>query len=159
MSSNPRLIRLQNDYKKMCSISAPGGIVEIVHTTGNPPEKYTVCLRCCGISRLNGLGQPVFTNKHDLSVFLPPEYPRKAPVFNMLTPVWHPNIGYPENGTGGFVCIGDTGDHGYAPSMGLDDLVLRIVQMICYENYGLRSVVNVYAANWTADHLYLFPLK
>jgi ubiquitin-protein ligase len=72
----------------------------------------------------------------------------------MLTDVFHPNIA-----RNGLVCIGDEGDHGYAPSMGLDDLVVRIVEIIRYENMGLNSAFNTVAARWANKHQGLFPLE
>jgi ubiquitin-protein ligase len=75
----------------------------------------------------------------------------------MLTPVWHPNIGH---GAGGWVCIGDAGDHGYSPAMGLDDLIVRIVEIIRYENYTPGSAANGLARDWVSHQpKAMFPLE
>ena len=76
----------------------------------------------------------------------------------MLSPIWHPNIGFSETSPVS-VCIGDTGDHGYAPSMGLDDLVLRIIEMLRYRNYGTQRPLNGLAAEWAVRRHNLFPLE
>jgi ubiquitin-protein ligase len=152
MSINPRLNRLQAEYEKIRELSDRSEFVHILETEGNPPEKYLIQLTCKGISSING-SSPIYSENHHLGIYLPPEFPRKGPVFQMMTPVWHPNIA--QNGA---VCYGDDGDHGYSPSMGLDDLVIRIINMIRYENMGLNSAFNVLAAQWASHNQRLFPL-
>ena len=161
MAINPRYARLENDFTRLKLMSGRDYRVRITHTSGFPPEEYTLELNCCGIIGLeSGTMRPIFSNLHELRILLPPEYPRKGPKFQMLTSVWHPNIGFPGiRKAGGNVCIGDTGDHGYAPSMGLDDLVNRIIQMIRYENYGLERPLNITARDWARQHQSLFPLE
>jgi len=60
--------------------------------------------------------------------------------------------------TRGTVCIGSEGDHGYAPSMKLADLVLRIIEMVRYENIGFTSPFNLEAKRWAQKNMHLFPL-
>jgi hypothetical protein len=66
----------------------------------------------------------------------------------MLTPVFHPNF------DDASVCIGDF----WAPSEGLDDLVIRIGRMIAYQEYNTRSPLNGLAAKWAAEHPNLLPI-
>lgn len=150
---NPRLSRLSCDYKELQELEARSPLVRIERTEGQPPFLYYVTLNCKGVTRVTEGGEPVYSRSHELLIELHDDYPRKAPHVRMLTPVYHPNIA--QSGT---VCIGDVGDHGYAPSMGLDDLVVRVVQMIRYENFNLSSVFNSLAQDWARDHLRLFPL-
>jgi hypothetical protein len=72
----------------------------------------------------------------------------------MVTPVWHPNIA-----TSGDVCYGDLGDHGWASGLKISDLVIRVFEMIRYENMGENSAFNSAAAVWAVNHRYLFPLE
>ena len=153
MSMNPRLNRLQGDYKRLQELAARSPFVNIEEIEGTPPNKYQLRLTCKGITHIASDGSPVYSENHKLRIYLPDEYPREAPQFQMFSPVWHPNIAQ-----AGLVCIGDAGDHGYAPSMGLDDLVVRIIEIIRYENIGLNSAFNLFAADWAANHLHLFPL-
>ncbi len=153
MTINPRLKRLIAEYEKIREISERSQFIQILEVEGNPPEKYLLRLTCKGISSIGTDGQPIISEDHRLGIYLNPEFPRTGPVFQFMTPLWHPNIG-----ANGAVCYGDEGDHGYSPSMGLDDLVLRVVQMIRYENMGLDSAFNIFAAQWANQHRNLFPL-
>jgi len=152
--TNPRFNRLTAEYNKLQELDLRSAFVEILQMEGNPPETYILALTCKGITSIDPSSkQPIFSEKHRLKIELPATYPRHKPDFIMLTPVWHPNIG-----ASGNVCIGDIGDHGYAPAMGLDDLVIRIIEMIRYENYNPKSAFNLGAAQWSLEHRDLFPL-
>lgn len=151
---NPRLNRLKADYEKMRELDERSSKVYIMEKQGDPPTKYALLLTCRGISKVDENGKPEYIDSHQLGIYLPEGYPGKRPILTMLTPVWHPNIA--QNGS---VCYGDDGDHGWAPSMGLDDLVIRVMNMIRYENMGLDSAFNTYAAAWANKNRRLFPLE
>lgn len=152
MAENPRMKRLQADYARLLELSRRSTFVYLMDTEGNPPGKYELRLTCKGITHVEN-DQPFFSEDHRLNIYLPPGYPRERPVFQMMTPVWHPNIA--RNGS---VCYGDAGDHGWTPGMELDDLVVRLINMIRYENMGLNSAFNGPAASWAARNKHLFPL-
>jgi ubiquitin-protein ligase len=151
---DPRYNRLCKDYEKLQELASRSRFISIQGTEGSPPEKYVLHLTCKGITRIGPGDKPVYSRSHQLGIYLHPEYPRKGPVCQMLTPVYHPNIA-----GNGLVCYGDEGDHGWAPSMGLDDLVIRIVQIIRYENLNPNSTWNGDTANWARTHAHLFPLE
>lgn len=154
--STPRVRRLQSDYKKLVELANRSPFVEIRETEGTPPERYLLALRCGGISKLNSENKPVFANLFLLTIQLHHGYPSKAPIFEVVaeqTPIYHPNIG-----AGGLVCIGDTADHGWSPALSLDDVVIRIIQMIRYENVGFESPLNMFANEWAQKNTHLFPL-
>lgn len=150
--THPRLRRLKKDYQRMLELAEESSLVSIEKTEGSPPKKYVLRLFCKGITHLED-GQPLYSESHLLSIHLHQRYPSWGPLFSMLTPVVHPNIA-----VNGLICIGDEGDHGYAPSMPLDDLVIRVLQMIRYQNVGLVSAFNVLAAAWARKNQELFPL-
>jgi len=151
---NPRFRRLQRDYDKLQELAIRSPFVSVQAVEGHPPEKYIIDLTCKGITQLRAGNSPVYSQYHQLGIHLHDEYPRKGPNLQMLTPVWHPNIA-----SNGLVCYGDEGDHGWAPAMGLDDLIVRVIQIIRYENIGLNSPFNTIAARWAAKHQSLFPLE
>ncbi len=155
---NPRHRRLQMDYEKVKRMAAHSRTLKISRTNGSPPEEYWIQLNTRGIIGIDPVNQkPIYGRSHMVHVLLPPEYPRKAPVFHMETSIWHPNIGYPGlNKSGGFICIGD---NGFAPSFGLDDLISRIVDIIHYENIGYERPYNLQAKHWALMHQHLFPLE
>jgi ubiquitin-protein ligase len=150
---NPRLNRLNTDYAKIKDLVSRSPFVHIIETHGTPPEEYTLRLTCKGIKGVDSNDRPEYSEEHVLKINLPPEYPRKAPRFEMQTPVWHPNVA-----RSGAVCIGDAGDHGYSPAMGLDDLVLRIIEIIRYENWNPHSAYNGTAAVWAEKNKRHFPV-
>jgi len=150
--TNPRLSRLTRDYEKLQELAARSPFISIRAMEGTPPEKYVLHLTCKGITQLQN-GEPIYSESHQLGIYLHQDYPRKGPRFEMLTPIYHPNIA--QNGQ---ICMGETGDHGFAPSMPLDDLVIRIVNIIRYENIGLNAPFNLLAARWAQEHRALFPV-
>ena len=66
----------------------------------------------------------------------------------MITPVFHPNID-PQK-----ICIGDHWSAGQT----LDDLVLRIAEMIAYQSYNTQSPLNALAAAWAAQNVAQLPV-
>jgi ubiquitin-protein ligase len=158
MAFDPRMARLQVDYERLVALENSNPAIRIFQKTGTPPEQYVLNLRCKSIREINQRREPVYAFEHHVSINLPSTYPRNPPEFQMLTKIWHPNIGFSETAPTN-ICIGDAGNHGYAPSMGLDDLVLRIVQMLRYQNYGIQRPLNVAAADWAAQQHNLFPLE
>lgn len=153
---NPRFNRLKRDHEKLKALAARSPFVTINGFLGNPPDKYVLHLSCKGISNITPQSKPIFSNSFLLGIHLHGEYPRKGPEFQIFTdktPIFHPNIA-----TNGLICYGDAGDHGWKPSMGLDDVVVRIIQMIRYENKSLTSAHNLEAAAWAAKNSGLFPL-
>lgn len=154
--STPRVRRLQSDFNKLQELDSRSPYIKIKSTEGEPPEKYIVELRCKGISKLDSNNNPVYADTFNLVIQLQHDYPSKAPLFEILaeqTPIYHPNIG-----AGGLVCIGDAGDHGWSPALSLDDVVIRIIQMIRYENVGFESPFNMFANEWAQKNTHLFPL-
>ena len=148
MSLNPRLSRLTADYEKIRELELRSPFVEIVKTKeGNPPTQYIFRLTCKGISKLLG-GRPIYSEEHSLKVSLPASYPRSQPKLEMLSSVFHPNF------SGNSICIG----HSYSPSMGLDDLVIAIIQMIRYENFNSHDPYNRSAVAWANKNKRLIPL-
>jgi ubiquitin-protein ligase len=146
------------DYEKVRDMASHNQLMKIEKTKGSPPCEYWIRLNIRGIIGLDTIRKkPIYGHSHILHILLSPDYPRKAPVFHMETSIWHPNIGYPGlNKSGGFICIGD---NGYAPSLGLDDLIKRIITIIRYENIGYQSPYNLEARNWALLHQHLFPLE
>jgi ubiquitin-protein ligase len=97
---------------------------------------------------VSSTGEILERNVHVLEVNLTLGYPRRAPQCRMLTPIFHPN--FDES----MVCIGDF----WAASEGLDDLVMRIGRMICYQEYNTKSPLNGLAAKWTQQNIHLLPI-
>lgn len=153
MQNHPRLNRLRVDYQKIRELAYRSQYVDLVNARGDPPYEYELMLSCKGIEKLSG-NKPVFTRSHRLKIILPETYPREKPSFTLLSNLFHPNVS-----SSGTVCIGNLGKNGWAPSMGLDDVVIRIIEMIRFENFSVTSAYNHNAANWVRNHRHLLPLE
>lgn len=75
---------------------------------------------------------PVFGDTHILEIHLGTSYPVDAPICYMASEIWHPNIQADEGPYQGRIC-GNT--EGFGAFFSLDQLILRIVGMLKYENY------------------------
>jgi ubiquitin-protein ligase len=144
---SPRIRRLLLDHEALTRRLVNWSVVQIVGTAGLPPEIYRFHYNVKGLYVAGG-GQIMERNSHVLEVNLPLAYPRRAPQCRMLTPVFHPNFDDSQ------VCIGDF----WAASEGLDDLIIRIGRMICYQEYNIKSPLNGLAAKWVEQNTNLLPI-
>ena len=145
--SNPRLRRLQLDQERLETRFRDSAKIRVVGVSGVPAERYEIAYHVRGLcTAANG---DIFERaEHLLEIKLSLNYPRRAPQCKMLTPVFHPNFDEVS------VCIGDF----WAPSEGLDDLVVRIGRMIAYQDSNVKSPLNGLAARWAAENASLLPV-
>lgn len=145
---NPRLRRLQADYKRVIEVFRNSRHIRPLRAWGKPPEKYEFEFRVKGL--VPGKGEEVLTSSvHKAEVFLPADYPRRAPFCRMTTPVFHPNID-PQK-----ICIGDH----WSAGQSLPQLVVRIAEMICFQSYNTKSPLNAKAAAWAEENTSRLPLQ
>jgi len=143
--------RLENDHEKMKVLREQSGLVYF-DAEGEPPEKYTVCFTCKGLVLKNG--KPANSEEHAVEIYLPAEYPTKPPQLKWLTPIFHPNIlGSEHEWHPGKVCLG-----GWAPSQFLDELCVKLAEMVQYKNYSVHSPLNTEAAVWAKKHERSLPV-
>ena len=154
-SSPMRHRRLTNDYKRLQEMANNSEVVTIVKTENNPPDLYVVRFLLRGVEKLDGDGNPIYRDSHDVAIQLKAEHPRKKPLLRWLTPIFHPNIDWPS----GTVCIGDPPDYGWYPARPLDDLVLYLGRMAKYEEgcYNPISPFKNATKRWSMDNTHLFP--
>lgn len=135
-----RLRRLQSDYEAVKRLAACHPRVVVEGAQGNPPERYRIRLH---VRSLRERGEALETaDQHTLEIVIPKSYPREAPLFRMLTPVFHPNIA-PHA-----VCIGDH----WTPAEGLDTMIQRVGEMLAFQSYNTKSPLNGRAAQWVDEH-------
>lgn len=141
-----RLRRLQADYDAVKRLVAHHPRVAVEGVQGNPPERYRLVLK---VRSLRERGVEIeIANEHRLEITLPQGYPREAPLFRMLTPVFHPNIA-PHA-----VCIGDH----WSPAEGLDAMIQRVGEMLAFQSYNTKSPLNGRAAQWVEEHCDQVPV-
>ena len=144
---SPRTRRLLLDHEMLTSRLANWPVIQITGTAGMPPEIYRIAYHLKGLY-VAANGQILERLAHVMEINLSLGYPRRAPQCRMLTPVFHPNFDDAQ------VCIGDF----WAASEGLDDLVVRIGRMICYQEFNTKSPLNGLAAKWVEQNAALLPI-
>jgi ubiquitin-protein ligase len=143
---NVRLRRLKADYDALRRLAHRHPRIEIEGVSGNPPDRYRLRLT---VKSLRERGDAIETaTEHRLEVTMPHGYPRDAPMFRMLTPVFHPNIA-PHA-----VCIGDNWTAGES----LDQLIQRVGEILAYQSYNTKSPLNGRAAQWVDEHRDRLPI-
>lgn len=148
MSFDIRETRLRNDYKKIRELVDRSEFIHIVSTEGDPPERYLIRFTCRGVDRLKPDGNPIFTENHEVNIYLHAEYPLKQPQLKWMTPIFHPNIHVT-----GAVCIG-----AWWPAKTLDELLLTLGEMVQYKNYDPKDPMNSKAAAWALRNKGFFPV-
>jgi hypothetical protein len=144
--NNVRLRRLKADHEAMRRLAHLHPKIEIEGVFGNPPERYRLVLK---VKSLRERGDAIETAlEHRLEVSMPRGYPRDAPLFRMLTPVFHPNIA-PHA-----VCIGDDWTAGEP----LEHLIQRVGEILAYQSYNTKSPLNGRAARWVDEHRDRLPI-
>lgn len=144
---NLRLTRLNNDYSQIKKYLSGNPCIELVKVSGYPPEKYQLKYKIRSIQMEDG--QIKESSQHLVEIVLPLDYPAIQPQCRMLTPVFHPNIA-PHA-----ICIADH----WAAGESLKDVVIRIGEMLCYQNYSIKSPLNGEAAKWAYSNAHRFPFE
>ena len=132
-----RVRRLRADAQAVASAFHDSRMIRVTPITGNPAEVYHVEFAVKGLERGKD-GKPKPRESHKVEIQLTSEYPRVRPKCKMLTPIFHPNI---DPAT---ICVGDHWTAGER----LADLIIRIGQMIAYQEYNIRSPLDAQAAMW-----------
>jgi Ubiquitin-conjugating enzyme len=143
---NVRLRRLKADYEALRRLARLHPLIEIEGAAGNPPERYRLILRVQSLRQRGDELEPA--DEHRLEITLPLGYPRDAPLFRMLTPVFHPNIA-PHA-----VCIGDH----WSAAESLDALIQRVGELLAFQSYNTKSPLNGAAAKWVDQHRDRLPI-
>src|SRR6476469_3330512 len=144
--STVRLRRLQADYDNLCRFITRHPRLKLIQAEGNPPERYQLEYCIKSIRQVGDEIQPV--NSHLVEIALPRNYPRTPPQCRMLSPVFHPNIA-PHA-----ICVGDHWGAGET----LESIVIRIGEMLAYQNYNVKSPLIGEAARWVEQNKHRIPL-
>ncbi len=114
-------------------------------------SRMVVEYRCRGLVWLPGHPAPSVLNLHQMALTLHADYPRRPPRVAWLTEIFHPNIlGRSANGG---VCVGP-----WTPAETLDQLVLRIGEMVQYKSFNTADALNPDAAAWADQNRSLLPV-
>jgi ubiquitin-protein ligase len=135
---SPRERRLEADLRLMAELAASGKLS--FQTEGNPPDRYVVELHVAGLGRDTD-GLPELRDSHTFEIYLPLDYPRRPPLLQWLTPIFHPNILPPDRH--GAVCIGS-----WTASESLADLCRRLHDLVAYRSFSVDDPLDRRAAAW-----------
>ena len=131
IDASPRIRRLRADQQLIQEMAARSDMIQVepvlLHP-GMPPERYLVTFKCKSIGSINQNGEPVYSEKHQVEIYLHNQYPQRWPGMKWLTPIWHPNIHH----LNGSVCIDAAW---WAASRSLDRLVIMLGEMLQYKNF------------------------
>ncbi len=142
-----RIRRLMSDAEAMATAFQNFPSIRVEAIAGDPPEVYHVEYNVRSLER-GADGKPTSRERHKAEIQLTSEYPRVSPKCKMITPIFHPNI---DPAT---ICVGDHWTAGER----LADLVIRIGQMIAYQEYNIRSPLDAEAAMWADLNMKDLPI-
>jgi ubiquitin-protein ligase len=139
--ASPRERRLASDLRQMTELAASGALA--FRSEGDPPERYRVLVTVPGLARSGDeLG---VRDLHRFETYLHRDYPRRPPLVQWLTPVFHPNLLGPERNGG--VCIGS-----WSASESLADLCLRLRELVAWRALNADDALDPEAAAWAREH-------
>lgn len=141
-----RIKRLFNEYQEISDTFKSHPNILIKDVFGNPPEKYLIEYKIAGLVQENN--NLIKKDTHLVEIILPSEYPSTEPVCRMQSPAFHPNIDSNK------ICIADY----WAAGESLADVIIRIGEIISYQNYNIKSPLNGEAAKWAGQNMHKFPI-
>jgi ubiquitin-protein ligase len=144
---NARLRRIYSDYQSIRDDFAGHPFVTVTPVQGDPPEEYVIDYRVKGLELDPATNRPKTREHHRARIYLHRDYPREKPKCVLETPIFHPNFG-------SYICIGDF----WAAGETLSDIIIKIGQMIMYQDYNPKSPLNAVAAQWAQQNARLLPV-
>ncbi len=135
---SPRARRLMADAQQMGQRFVACDWITVRAVSGEPTDTYEVDYRIKSLEHGKSADKPIPRDAHTVEIKLTGEYPRTKPLCRMLTPIFHPNI---DTAT---ICVGDHWTAGER----LVDLVVRIAEMLAFQEYNIKSPLDAEAAMW-----------
>lgn len=132
-----RMRRLVAEARQVTETFAASQVITVTPEPGPAPEKYAVLYRLKGLEKTGP--SPSVREEHRIEIELGADYPRMKPQCRILTPIFHPNFDATT------ICVGDHWTAGER----LVDLIIRIGEMIAFQDYNIKSPLNGEAAMWT----------
>lgn len=144
---SPRMRRLWFDAETIRLRFEGFPLIRVAEMRGNPPDYYRIEYRVRGLQYASG-NQMQHRDSHMVEIQLTHDYPRQQPKCKMLTPIFHPNI------DPAAICIGDH----WSAQEKLADLIVRIGELIAYQDHNIKSPLNGEAAMWTDLNCHRLPI-
>ena len=118
------------------------------------PEKIEVTYNIKSIVGIDNSKKPIYDYQHIAQITLPKKYPSVEfpPIPFMISDTWHPNI-KSSNPQKGHICVNSKALAGH---LGLDDLILRIGEILQYKNYLAEDIEpypeDLKVAEWVREY-------
>lgn len=140
---DPRYKRLATEHEALHALCERSNKISYEITkqvaTRFPPEAYLITYKVTSFVGIDEVSKmPLKGYEHKVRITYPPEFPNAGgePICYAETTVWHPNIRF--NGTHkGRICITAKALGSYFT---LDELVLRIGEILQYKNYLAENI-------------------
>ena len=133
--------RLESDYIKVLDLmKRTHGKITLEQMRGTPPEIYVFKFRCRVVLSLRN-NEPLWGDEVTVKVTLPEKYPRESALYEVLSPIYHPQV------SRSALCAGWNNSY-----VGLDLLVIGLYQIVAFLNYSLSSPMDSRAAQWYFQH-------
>ena len=145
--STARLRRLLADWDRIQTEFVRHPHLRVRAVSGSPPERFEVTYLLKGLRWDAPRQRPVVHTPHIAEIYLHQQYPREKPKCTLRTEIFHPNFGP-------YICIGDH----WAAGESLVDVIIKIGEMIQYQDYNVKSPLNGLAAKWTREHEDRLPI-
>ena len=146
--------RRQIDFERLRSlVAANPGRLEIVRTSGTPPDTIWLKLNGTTVSHLPPGGQPSTTSSSTVRIQFGERYPLEPPLVYVETPVAHPHI-FP---TTKRICVGSY----WSASETLDRFIQRIWAILAWDPQVIdfNDAANTAAMTWAEAHTDRFPFE
>jgi hypothetical protein len=154
MADNNGTMRRRFIYDSLLKLSGRSRLIKVTPLEmqpGWPPEKYLIDYFCRSFVGIDANGEPIIGEHHRMKIYLDRDYPRTEPHMLFLTPIWHPNIGSEEPRR---ICT-DKALTWWA-GKGVDDLIIRVGEMIQYKHYHAKNEPpfpqDLTVAAWVLNH-------
>jgi hypothetical protein len=144
--SSAQLVRLEAEWRGLRRAFAFHPHVEVFPLAGDPPAEYQVLFKVTTLG-VDAAGQLAYVSTMPVHVWLPPHFPREAPVVRPMEPTFHPNVSME------WVHLSP----GWRPNATLTELVTQVGQLLAFQTYDANAVLNPVALNWVYANLALLP--
>ena len=146
---NPRMKRLESEYRELRATFDSDPNVDIVAMGPAPADKYRIVYRVPSL-RLDAANRPVIMPTTVGDIELPSGYPKVPPIAKTILDdvVFHPNFS-PQK-----ICLPDH----WSPARQLVDIIKEIAAMLQWQRCNINSPLNAAAAEWSQSHPGDIPL-
>jgi ubiquitin-protein ligase len=141
VANSERERRLTAEWQTLTALKAESTVFDF-QAVGQPPDKYAVTFRGCGLRRESSQPDVGVAELHQAEIRLTLAYPQRPPDLRWLTSLFHPNISF-----SGFIALRDIGLN-WEEGLTLDIVCERLWDVVRLAYYDLQQATNYAAKRW-----------